>query len=240
MDKRKAIHILTKAAALYHANLEDKKILFLYGVPAEIKKQYHTECGKLLHMKSFEVVFHRHNFLHLTGIRVHESEICSAIQFYDKCLHNRLREDDFSFARDGSTAQKLDILEHMMGIKKNATMIGEFTDRGPRLYTEKAAGNICGCVGFVEDRYTGLHVPNTLLKKDIRDVIVPPVQKVYFVLSKEYKAQKYSVLEKVDKELDIKKCFFSEKIENLLEREIWYGKRNDACGKIEKTKAQEE
>ena len=57
-----------------------------------------------------------------------------------------------------------------MLIKKNATMIGEFTDRGPKLFTEKAAGNVCGCIGFVQDKNTKLNVPNTLLKKDIRDV----------------------------------------------------------------------
>ena len=78
-------------------------------------------------------------------------------------------ENDFSFAKDGSTGQKLDILERMMLIKKNVTMIGEFTDRGPKLFTEKAAGNICGCIGFVKDKNTKLNVPNTLLKKDIRD-----------------------------------------------------------------------
>lgn len=39
MDKRRAIQIMTKAAALYHANLEDQKIIFLYGLPAEIRKQ---------------------------------------------------------------------------------------------------------------------------------------------------------------------------------------------------------
>lgn len=44
-------------------------------------------------------------------------------------------------------------------------MIGDFTDRGLKLFTEKAEGNICGCVGFAKDRNTGLNVPNTLLKK---------------------------------------------------------------------------
>lgn len=42
--------------------------------------------------------------------------------------NKRLTEDDFSFAKDGSTGQKLDILERMMLIKKNVTMIGDFTD----------------------------------------------------------------------------------------------------------------
>lgn len=121
--------------------------------------------------------------------------------------------------KDGSTAQKLDVLENMMGIKRNVTMIGDFTDRGPKLFTEKAAGSICGCIGFVKDRNAGLNVPNTLLKKDIRDVTASPVQKVYAVFSKGYTAERYSVLEKLDKGIDINKCFFEERIEKKLERE---------------------
>lgn len=69
MDKRRAIQIMTKAAALYHANLEDQKIIFLYGLPAEIRKQLQEDGGKLISIKSYEVAFHRHNFLHLTGVR---------------------------------------------------------------------------------------------------------------------------------------------------------------------------
>lgn len=218
MDKRRAIQIMTRAAALYHSNLEDQKIIFLYGVPAEIRKQLQGENSSLLSIKSYEVVFLRSNFLHLTGVKRNNSNTASAIHFYEKCLANRLTQEDFSFAKDGSTVQKLDILENMMGIKRNVAMIGDFTDRGPKLYTEKAAGSVYGCIGFVKDRNTGLNVPNTLLKKDIRAVTASPVQKVYAVLSKSYLAEKYSVLEKVDKEMEIKKCFFDERIERLLER----------------------
>lgn len=218
MDKRRAIQIMTKAAALYHADLEDQKVIFLYGVPAEVRKQLQAESGMLLSIKSYEVAFHRYNFLHLTGVKVDRSGVVSAIHFYEKCLDNRLKLEDFSFAKDGSTVQKLDILENMMRIKRNVTMIGDFTDRGPKLFTEKAAGNVCGCIGFVRDRNTGLNVPNTLLKKDIRDVTAFPVQKVYAILSKNYTAEKYAVLEKVDKGMDIKKCFFEEEIERVLER----------------------
>ncbi len=98
-------------------------------------------------------------------------------------------------------------------------MIGDFTDRGPKLFTEKAAGNVCGCIGFVKDRNIKLNVPNTLLKKDIRDVIASPVQKVYAVISKSYRSKKYSVIEKLDKELDITKRLFSDEIESILDRE---------------------
>ena len=122
-----------------------------------------------------------------------------------KEVNKRLTENDFSFAKDGSTGQKLDILERMMLIKKNVTMIGEFTDRGPKLYTEKAAGNICGCIGFVKDKNTKLNVPNTLLKKDIRDVTAQPTYKVFAVISKHYTDEKYTKLVKMDKCIDLKK-----------------------------------
>ena len=39
-------------------------------------------------------------------------------------------------SRDGTTEQKLDVIESMMKLKKVASMIGEFTDHGPKLYSE--------------------------------------------------------------------------------------------------------
>ena len=217
MDKRRAIPILTKAAELYRDNLEDRKILFLYGIPSEINKQLQTKDKCLSSMQYYEVAFHRYNFLHLTGVRLNKAGTASAIHFYQKCLDKRLKEDDFSFSKDGSTGQKLDILEKMMLIKKNVTMIGDFTDRGPKLFTEKAAGNICGCIGFVQDRNTKLNVPNTLLKKDIRDVTAQPTYKVFAVFSKDYKDEKYSLVTKLDKSIDLNEIYFNDEIENILD-----------------------
>lgn len=61
-------------------------------------------------------------------------------------------------------------------------------------------------------------MPNTLLKKDIRDVVANPVQKVYAVFSKGYIYDKYSIAEKIDKIFMGKDILFSEEIEKLLER----------------------
>lgn len=219
MDKRHALRIMTKAAELYRDNLEDQKVLFLYGTPSDVKEQLQTEGKILSSIQGYEVAFHRYNFLHLTGVRQNKKETVSAIHFYEKCLDKRLTENDFTFAKDGSTGQKLDILESMMLIKKNVTMIGDFTDRGSKLFAKKAAGNVCGCIGFVQDRNTKLNVPNTLLKKDIRDVTAQPTYKVYAVISRHYTEEKYLHLAKLDKGLDIKRCRFSEEIENLIERE---------------------
>lgn len=217
MDKRRAISILTKAAELYRDNLEDQKVLFLYGVPSEINKQLQSKEKCLSSMQYYEVAFHRYNFLHLTGVRLNKGDTSSAIHFYQKCLDKRLKESDFSFSKDGSTGQKLDILEKMMLIKKNVTMIGDFTDRGPKLFTEKAAGNICGCIGFVQDKNTKLNVPNTLLKKDIRDVTAQPTYKVFAVFAKSYTEDKYSNISKLDKSIDLQEINFSDEIKGMLD-----------------------
>ena len=219
MDKRRAIQIMTKAAQLYKEHLEDQKVMFLYGVPSEINKQLLAGTKILSSMEKYEVVFHRGNFLHLTGVKLNKKEVSSAIHFYEKCLDKRLTENDFSLAKDGSAGQKLDILESMMGIKRCATMIGEFSDRGPMLFTEKVAGNVRGCIGFIKDRNTKLNVPNTLLKKDIRDITRKPMQKIYAILSKNYTADKYTQVEKLDKDIDLKKCHFIEEIENIISRD---------------------
>jgi hypothetical protein len=137
MDKRHAIQIMTKAAEIYRDNLEDQKVLFLYGTPSEVKKQLQTEEKILLSIQGYEVAFHRYNFLHLTGVRLNKNSTASAIHFYQKCLDKRLKEDDFSLAKDGSTGQKLDILESMMLIKKNVTMIGEFTRQRTEIVCRK-------------------------------------------------------------------------------------------------------
>jgi hypothetical protein len=109
MDKRCAIQILTNAAVIYKENLEDQKVLFLYGLPPEVKKQLQSKGKILSSIHSYEVAFHRYNCLHLTGVNLNQSEAASAIHFYQKCLDKRLTENDFTYAKDGSTGQKLDI-----------------------------------------------------------------------------------------------------------------------------------
>ena len=203
MDKKKIISTIIKSAKLYSSNLEDQKVLFVYGVPSAIKKQIQEGEKNIKGLSVYEVAFHRSNFLHLTGVKPNQDKVKSAINFYTKCIDGRLEQDDFYLAKDGTTIQKLDVLESMMNIKKTASMIGDFTDRGPKLYSEKVAGNTFACIGFVEDKYTNLNVPNTLLKKDIRDVSSKPQQKIYAVLSKGYSESKYSIVEKCDKDIDL-------------------------------------
>lgn len=57
------------------------------------------------------------------------------------------------------------------------------------------------------------------MKKDIRDVTAQPTYKVFAVISKHYTEDRYSYLAKVDKGFDLKEYYFSEIIENMIDRE---------------------
>lgn len=203
MNKKKIIAKVTNAAKLYHINLENQHVIFLYGKASDIREQIKSDAEVIKGISYYEVAFHRSNFLHLTGLRANKEQVATASHFYEKCLDNRLSENDFFIAKDGSTMQKLDVIEEMMCIKRKATMIGDFSDRGSKLYAKKAAGNICACMGFIKDSHTGYNVPCSLLKKDIRQVVSKPQMKVIAVLSKSYIDEKYRIIEKCDKAIDL-------------------------------------
>ncbi len=101
MNKKKAISIITKAARLYHENLEDQKILFIYGVPRDIRKQMEDGNDTILGLSFYETAYHRSNFLHLTGVGLNKASVASSIHFYEKCIDGRLSEDDFFLSKDG-------------------------------------------------------------------------------------------------------------------------------------------
>ena len=51
----------------------------------------------------------------------------------------------------------------------SAKMVGDFNGCNPKLYTEKLAGGVKACLGFVKT-HRAEYVPNTVLNTDIRTV----------------------------------------------------------------------
>lgn len=58
----------------------------------------------------------------MTGTKLN-STVSSATEFYHKSLTNTLSVNDFEFAEDGTTEQKLDVLLEIMNIKASAQML---------------------------------------------------------------------------------------------------------------------
>ena len=154
--------VIFKAAEAYEKELRNNNLLFIC-------------CDKHKRISFLEVEFNASNFMHLTGVKISEQfkknnslEKC-ANKFYENCLNQRLSQDDFYFAEDGTTSLKLDVLPMLMKKNLSANAIGSFDVRTVKLYTEKIAGSVKGCLGFIHDDVVNKNVPNTVLKTDIRD-----------------------------------------------------------------------
>jgi hypothetical protein len=177
MKKEEALKILLQSAECYEKNLRGKNLLFIFE-----NKDKDSEW--------YEAVFEGSNFLHLTGVVVDKS-IISARMFYEQCLAKRLSTADFELSLDGTTELKLDVLPQLVSKNLSARMIGEFSSNRVKLYTERLAGNVYGCMGFVKDVYGRKNVPNTVLKQDIRDVTAR-ANRILLTYRKEKEAAQYT------------------------------------------------
>lgn len=110
MDKKRIVQVIAQAAKLYKANLENRKILFLYGSPGEVRRQLESGTKAITAIGYYEASFQRANFLHLTGVQIIPEKIHSSVHFYEKSVSGRLSEKDFRLPADGTAEQKMDII----------------------------------------------------------------------------------------------------------------------------------
>jgi hypothetical protein len=176
VNKKTAIEVVHRCATRFEANLNHHNFMFVYEVNGKLYK--------------IQTVFLGRNFLHLTGLKLPKtSSIKSSVQFYNNCLQSRLSESDFEFATDGTAQQKLQVLDRLMDIQRNAKMVcfydGKFRFN---LSTDTLIGSTSACLGFVNNGMTAsgqqFYVPNTALNIDIRDISVRPYNKIITILSK--------------------------------------------------------
>ena len=196
MTKRDAIRTMVDCAKLFHENLEGKNVLFVFGV--QQKPEF------------FEAVFLPRHFLHLTGVITK----ISSSDFYDRCLKNRLSISDFGMPKDGTAEMKLTVLPQLMQIPKNAKMIGDYDASKSLLYTEKLAGGVSACMGFVRDRK--YYIPNTALREDIRNVSIKPQKRILAIYRKSIKEPQYQERCFLQKGLDVSVLKSSDSIRALV------------------------
>lgn len=120
ITKEEALKIIFLSAKEYQDNQENQNLLFL--------------CGSLQNVEYFQTVFPAQNFMHLTGV---QATGFTATEFYRACVDRRVSADDISFALNGTTPLKLQVLPQLMKLQKYAKMAGEYLGTGTFLYTEK-------------------------------------------------------------------------------------------------------
>lgn len=198
--KKDAVRIVVDCAQKYEQELAGKKLLLVCS-----DKHHKISC--------VELAFYKRNFLHLTGLKLRNryvndkaekstgQDVISAEDFYAKCLARRLSPEDFDFASDGTTFMKLDVLPFIITKNLSANMLGNYNLSRPTLYTEKLAGSMKACVGFVEDKQTGHFVPNTVLKDNIKTVVTNYVR-IIAVFRKDLHDDSYHEVTYVAKGID--------------------------------------
>lgn len=158
--KEQALRIVFRAATEFDQLLANKNILFIL-------------TDKHKNISAFETTFRPYHFKHLTGLDPNDR--LTATDFYDKCIKRRLRTDDIEFSKNGTTQMKLAVLPYVISKSLGAKMVGPFTGSKFDLYTDKLAGNVSACIGFVASKNDG-YVPNTLLNVDIRQACNEPLR----------------------------------------------------------------
>lgn len=156
VNKLKALSVLFRCAELYRDNLVGNNLLFVCS-------------DKHLNVKMFPVAFLAGNFMHLTGVKF-KGKAQSSVAFYNACLDKRLSAEDFEMATDGTTELKLRVLPALFKSNLSATMVGTYKGNRPKLETDRLAGGVKACMGFVFSQETQFYVPNTVLNEDVRDV----------------------------------------------------------------------
>lgn len=157
-SKKEAVSIAISAARLYRDNFVGKKMLFVF-----------TNKHKEVH--SLEVGFDASNYHHLTGLKITNST-WSHLDFYKYCIDGRLSEKDIEFDVKGTTHQKLAVLALVFkNANLSASMMGNYNNSHPLLYTEKLVGGVKWALGFRDVSGECNYRPDTLLEGDIRDNI---------------------------------------------------------------------
>ena len=178
MKKEEAIRIMGSCARQYCENLENRNLLFVFGTLQEAQ--------------FFEAAFLPRHFLHLTGVEPSTDRVNSSTDFYDRCLKGRLTPADFKLPKNGTAEMKLAVLPQLMQIFKTAKMIGDYDFTKSILYTERIAGNVSACMGFVRDDL--YYIPNTALREDIRNITKHPQRRILLIYRKAIREPMYTEL----------------------------------------------
>ena len=233
LAQKEFIDIIAKSQKEFEKNLKNKKLMFIY-------ENKDRTIGKE------EMFFPTTSFYHLTGIKAYDlnNKLINSYKFYKLLQAGGIDESKLKI-KDNTTYYKLEVLPQLMKIDRMASMIGNFNGNSLLLQTNKLVGNVNACMGFIKNEQN-IYVPNTALKKDIRD-ITNERKKIIAVLKKDinekiyknitYLKQKYQIIsilqnQEVNKEIDINHLYSNDKFidreicEFMINREIMNLKKN--------------
>lgn len=213
--KEDAKRIVLNCAKQYQQRLLNKKMIIIYR-----ERKDNT-------IRSIEVVFYEKNYQHLTGLELvgkdgnviqHQS-----VNFYRKCVENKLGIDEFRFKTDGTTQLKLSALPVLMDIAKITKITGDYNNVRPYLLVDKVMGGVNFRLGLSKENDT--YVPSSALLEDIKKLTDTPSQ-VLAILEKDKDENVYKTVKHVAKGLNLNNLLLPNEISAMvnLEKYVYKGK----------------
>lgn len=213
--KEDARRRVLNCAKQYQQKLLNRKLIIIY------RERQNNE------IRYIEVVFHERNYQHLTGLELIDKNgnvlHNQSINFYRKCIENKLALEEFQFKKDGTTHLKLVALPILMDVTKITKITGDYNNVRPYLFVDKVIGGVNFCLGL--SREDNVYVPSSALLEDIKKLTDSPSQ-VLAIMEKGSDMDIYSTVKHVAKGLDLHNIILPDEIDNMvnLESYVYRGK----------------
>lgn len=91
------------------------------------------------------------------------------MNFYRKCIENKLGLEEFRFKQDGTSQLKLAALPVLMDITKITKITGDYNNVRPYLFVDKVMGGVNFCLGL--SREDNVYVPSKSVDADIYSTV---------------------------------------------------------------------
>ena len=208
ITKEEARRLVLNCAKKYQQNLLNKMLLVIYRDRLDNKIRF------------IEVIFHKRNYQHLTGLELIDNQgkvlHNQSVNFYRKCIENKLGLNEFKFRQDGTSQLKLTALPILMDITKITKITGDYNNIKPYLLVDKVMGGVNFCLGLtLEDN---VYVPSSALLEDIKNLTNVPSQ-VLAILQKDINDIKYTNVKHVAKGLTLKNLTLPDNIKKMIDLE---------------------
>lgn len=215
--KEDARRKVLNCAKKYQQKLLNKKLIIIYRERQDKIIRY------------IEVVFYERNYQHLTGLELIDGNgnvlRNQSLNFYRKCIENKLGLEEFRFKQDGTTHLKLAALPVLLDVTRITKITGHYNNVRPYLLVDKVMGGVNFCLGLSKEG--NVYVPSSALLEDIKKLTDAPSQ-VLAILEKDIDTDIYSTVKHVAKGLNLNNIVLPEEIKGMINLDdyIYRGKRH--------------
>lgn len=204
--KEDARRRVLNCAKQYQQRLLNKKLIIIYREKKDNVIRY------------IEVVFHERNYQHLTGLELIDKKgnvlRNQSMNFYRKCIENKLSVEELRFKQNGTTQLKLEALPVLMDVTKITKITGNYNNVRPYLFVDKVIGGVNFCLGLSRD--DNVYVPSSALLEDIKRLTEAPSQ-VLAILEKDVDTDIYSTIKHVAKGLNLSNITLPQEINAMID-----------------------